>query len=251
MSTLTAPEHERIQIKLNMAEISLQQDTQDAILQFEDIAKEILDNETDLDIKILCLAKVLKTSQNRFFSTSNVVSEVEEAFNTGIGNICKTTAEQLDSIIETIRTVVLFDPEAAAVIAGELNTEDRRTAALHAIILETLESHGNSAQYTDLVNDLLYSLASPYQDQVLESVLHSLRHTEATLSREMLEVLHAHVEKMAASQIQAFLLRNLLYLLTIVRHPGPKNFATTQFRYGIQLRIYIPRLQIGFSLVEP
>lgn len=249
LTSLRAPLEEWIQISLNLVEIRFLFDKKKAIDEICNIYINEISDLPELDVKTFCLAKLLSTLHKLGIIDEQIFKTIDNDFHKSFYELCDVSAEQYDILENTLTTIASFDPDAALVMASELNTERRKFKAKLTILREVLQNQGESNQ-TPRIEDCLAEVPKSLHDQMLAAIVFELKLDDAGLMESNLDSLHKHVQSIANIAMRSITLASLAILYkgcSSNKHASIILESIEAWEQVSQLRI---RLVLGYDLVQ-
>jgi hypothetical protein len=215
INALDSPEEEWVRFHLNIAEGMFEIDREDAIQRIEAVHQRICcEGLVTLDVKVFCLSRLWVTIKKLCPDNSDWKSEVNIQFNEAFYAMLNNSAEQYETAIETILTLIEVDPERSLALAIELNTYFRRAKAIRRVLTTTLRKRGHQNLVTFIQDALdITEKTQTHRDSLLVRVVSELNAREVRLASENIETLLKYAQKIGDPTLKAQAFSHLAVLL--------------------------------------
>lgn len=245
ITTLDSPKQEWVRFNLNLAEGLAEINGQDSLDRVCSVYQQILNEPLDLDIKTFCLARTLSTVTRIFPEEKSIKDAIEKMFNETFYFLLKDSAEQFDSLKETLGAFVEYDIDSALIMASELNTEQRRDQAKAHIFRVAILKRGEE-NIGKVLNDILENLNENRQISVIINVLNEIRGRGYVIANENLNVLHKFAKGFDDTSHRSLSLSLIAALMSSTGGESAK-LALESWRKEEDLKI---KLWVGFQMVK-
>ena len=252
-TVLESPKQEWVRFRLNLAETIIGFDRDAALEEISRVHETIREEQLDLDIRGLCLARLWGTLLRVFPGQSDdekgLIPVVEMEFDSCFRQLLDESADQLEPVVPIVESLVDVDPICALTAACEANTYARRMALVRVVLEATLQTRGRQ-DISDFVRNGLAQLDAAERDGALVKVVSKLRARDTELGPENLEVLLQHSRGVSDPAQRAEALGQLACLFESIspaRGLEIMDEAVQSWRTEDDLKI---RLGLGFALVE-
>lgn len=248
-AAVDSPKQEWVRFHLSLSEALLDIDQNDARSEIEKVHRSILQGSLDADVETFCLAQVWATVRKGFPDDIEWISRISGQFEAVWRPLLDNSAEQLECVLDTIRTLIDVNPVYALTAALELNTHSRRKRAVTAVLETTLRKRGKQ-DIADFIEQALQPLGKRERAVAIERITARLKGRGTVLAASNLDTLLEYSKIITDPASKARTLSNIASLFSDASAKSAlkvMQLAVEAWRDEEDLRI---RLSLGFSMVE-
>lgn len=224
----TSISEKSIELQIKLAEGECLYSKNKALERIKDTYEEIQEIK-DIDIKIDCLAKLIKeNTQSEKLKKISETKEIEkkciEELNKLIDIILSSTADQYLIIRNTLKLLTIFDLETAHKTARKINTQGRRDQGYGLIAIELTNSKEAEKEDKQIINNIIKTISfienNTFKHSILEQCLKTIQTKKIELSIESIEKLRSEIEKINLPELKGL---SIIWLCGIASKSNQSN----------------------------